>query len=57
VSVPTTRAPGQASGRWETIRYALDSNARTARLCAILLVTSLSSAAVTVAVVLVHHVL
>ena len=25
---------------WETIRYALDSNARTARLCVILLVMS-----------------
>jgi hypothetical protein len=27
------------AGRWETIRSALDSNARTARLCLIILAT------------------
>jgi hypothetical protein len=33
------REPRNSGGRWETIRYALDSNARTFRLCLILLVT------------------
>ena len=27
--------------RWQTIRYALDSNARTARFCVIMLVASI----------------
>jgi hypothetical protein len=35
--VPTSTQPCHA-GRWETIRYALDSNARTIRLCFILIV-------------------
>ena len=35
--VPT---PPQPPSRWETIRYALDSNARTIRLCFILLIGS-----------------
>jgi len=29
-----------AAHRWETIRYALESNARTARLCMIMLVAA-----------------
>jgi hypothetical protein len=29
---------GHGGGRWETVRYALDSNARTIRLCLIVLV-------------------
>jgi len=33
VSVPAPPEP--RTGRWETIRYALDSNARTFRLCLI----------------------
>jgi hypothetical protein len=32
--VPIVRQPCHG-GRWETIRYALDSNARTLRLCLI----------------------
>jgi hypothetical protein len=35
--VPTS-VPRRHVGRWETIRYALDSNARTVRLCLILAV-------------------
>lgn len=33
--VPTSPQPHHHAGRWETIRYALDSNARTIRLCLI----------------------
>lgn len=29
-----------AASRWQTIRYALDSNARTLRLCLIMIVAS-----------------
>lgn len=35
--VRTPEQPGHA-GQWETIRYAIDSNARTIRLCLILIV-------------------
>jgi hypothetical protein len=35
MSVPAPREPRQG-GRWETIRYALDNNPRTLRLCLIL---------------------
>ena len=38
MSVPARRG---SSTRWDTIRYALDSNARTLRLCLILLVASI----------------
>jgi hypothetical protein len=31
--LPTPREPRHGSSRWEVIRYALGSNARTARLC------------------------
>jgi hypothetical protein len=37
MSVPAPRPP-KNDGRWETIRYALDSWDRTLRLCLILLV-------------------
>jgi hypothetical protein len=43
LSVPAQREPHHAGARWETIRYALDSNARTLRLCLILLVVSVPS--------------
>jgi hypothetical protein len=39
VRVPKSPEP-DPGGRWETIRYALDSNARTIRLCFILLISS-----------------
>jgi hypothetical protein len=38
MSVPARRRP---STRWDVIRYALDSNARTLRLCLILLAASI----------------
>jgi len=37
--VPAGTSP-VAPHKWETIRYALDNNARTVRLCVILLVMS-----------------
>jgi hypothetical protein len=37
MSVPAQRESRQASAKWETIRSALSSNARTFRLCLILL--------------------
>lgn len=42
------------AGRWATIRYALDSNGRTARLCAITLVTGASPVVITLLLEL-HH--
>jgi hypothetical protein len=54
MSVPTSTPPRHA-GRWETIRYALDSNARTIRLCCIMLIGS--SAVVAAAVGLLPHLL
>ena len=41
--VPMVRQPCHG-GRWETIRYALDSNARTLRFCLIWVVLITSSA-------------
>jgi hypothetical protein len=38
--LPTHREPRQSSSRWEVIRYALGSNARTARLCVIWVVVT-----------------
>jgi len=57
MSVPAPRRPSHADGRWETIRYALDSNARTFRLCLILLVTVIPPIATAVVAVLIHHML
>jgi hypothetical protein len=37
MSVPKQK-PSLHTGRWETIRYALDSTSRTIRLCLILIV-------------------
>jgi hypothetical protein len=51
------RRPRHDIGRWETIRYALDSNARTFRLCLILFVTTVSPVVAAVGAVLVHHML
>ncbi len=36
--LPTPREPRQGSSRWEVVRYALGSNARTIRFCSICLV-------------------
>jgi hypothetical protein len=44
-------------GRWETIRHALDSNARTLRLCLIWLMASAAPVAAAVVAVLIHHML
>ena len=55
MSVPAPRQPRQGHGRWETIRYALDSNARTLRLCLILLVTTVAPVTVAVVAVLSRH--
>lgn len=57
MSVPALRDPRRGGGRWETIRYALDSNARTFRLCLILLVAAVSPVAAAVAAVMIHHML
>lgn len=54
MNLPTLQEP-RHGGRWETIRYALDSNARTLRLCLICLV--LSAPIVTVIVEWIRHVL
>jgi hypothetical protein len=43
--------------RWATIRYALDSNARTFRLCLILFVLIVSSGVATMIPLLVRHVM
>jgi hypothetical protein len=42
IRMPFTSAKGPAN-KWGTIRYALDSNARAARLCLIMLVTGIPS--------------
>jgi hypothetical protein len=57
MSVPAPRRPSRADGRWETIRYALDSNARTFRLCMILLVTITAPVAAALVGVLIRHLL
>jgi hypothetical protein len=54
MNVPSPREPSHGDSRWATVRYALSSNARTARLCLILLVMT-GVPGVLLAVVL-HHV-
>jgi hypothetical protein len=49
--------PRQADGRRETILYALGSNARTFRLCLILLVTIVAPVAAAVIAELIRHML
>jgi hypothetical protein len=56
MSVPASREPRQG-GRWETIRYALDTNPRTFRLCLILLVTAVAPCLAAVVAELVRHLL
>jgi hypothetical protein len=57
LSVPAPRLPRHDSAWGETIRYAIDSDARTFRLCLILLVTAVSPVVGAVIAVLVHHML
>ena len=54
--VPATKHPCHG-GRWETIRYALDSNARTVRLCLILVMVAAAPCMAAVVAVLVRHML
>ena len=42
---------------WETIRYAIDDNARTIRLCVILLMLGLTGITPFLVLALAHHVL
>lgn len=61
--VPQDPCPRHGSrrngGRWETIRYALDTNPRTFRLCLILFVATVvcSSGVAAVVMMLVRHML
>jgi hypothetical protein len=57
MSLPASRDPSHDDGKWATIRYALDSNARTLRLCLIWAVVIVSPALVTVITLLLRHVL
>jgi hypothetical protein len=57
MSVPAPREPRHDAGRWETIRYALDSNARTFRLCLIWLVTIAPPVAAAAVAELIRHML
>ena len=41
MSAPAPRGQRHAGCRWDTVRYALDSNARTMRLCLIVIVLSI----------------
>ena len=57
MSVPAPPEPRHDDGRWETVRYALDSNGRTFRLILIMLVSIASPVATAVVTVLIYHVL
>lgn len=57
MSVPTPPEPHHDGGQWETIRYALDSNARTFRLCLICLVVIAAPAAAAAVAELIRHML
>jgi hypothetical protein len=56
MSVP---APGELDrgGRWQTIRYALDNNPRTFRLCLILSVAAVAPCLAIVIAELTRHIL
>jgi hypothetical protein len=56
MSLPTPREP-RYGGRWETIRYALDTNPRTFRLCLILSVATVPPCLAAVVAELVRHML
>jgi hypothetical protein len=57
MSLSAPYEPRRDGGRWETIRYAIDSNARTLRLCLIWTVAIVSPVAATVITLLVRHTL
>jgi hypothetical protein len=57
MSLPAPQEPTRDGGKWATIRYALDSNARTFRLCVIWAVAIVSPVAATVITLLVRHML
>jgi hypothetical protein len=57
LSVPASRRPRNSVGRWETIRYALDNNARTFRLCLILFAAAAAPCLAAVVAVLIRHML
>jgi hypothetical protein len=54
MSLPTSRKPHKG-GRWKTIRYALDTNPRTFRLCLILLAAAVPSCLAVLAAELFRH--
>lgn len=56
MSVPTRQEPRHPSTRWEIVRYALTSNARTFRLCLIWLVMIGAPVAGTALAELVRHI-
>ena len=57
MSLPTSRRPRHDGGRWDTIRYALESWPRTLRLCLILLVTIAAPVAAAALAELIRHML
>lgn len=57
MSVPAPQEPRHDDGRWETVRYALDSNGRTFRLILIMLVSIASPVAAALVTVLIYHAL
>jgi hypothetical protein len=56
MTLPEPQEP-RDGGRWATIRYALDSNERTIRLCVICVVLIAAPVAVAVIMLLIRHVL
>lgn len=54
MSGPAPQEPRQG-GRWETIRYALDTNPRTFRLCLILSVAAVAPCLAILAAELIRH--
>jgi hypothetical protein len=57
MSVLGSQRPRRGGGRWKTIRYALDSNARTFRLCLILVVMAVAPCLAAMSAALIHHML
>jgi hypothetical protein len=55
LSVPAPRRPRRSSGRWEIVGSALDSWARTFRLCLILLVMTAAAVAAAAVAELIRH--
>ena len=57
MSLPASQDQRDSSGRWETIRYACDSNARTIRLCVITLVLVIAPMTAAIITALMEHVI